>query len=261
LPSIIEPLTAHWSQTLDVRLAQEQFDALKHAYVSHGVDVVELESMTPTPNLMFMRDLFTMTPVGAILARPASDVRAGEEVIVNSFLASQRIPVLLTVSGNAVFEGPDLLFFDSDSVFLAIGIRTNEEAARQVSAALELQGIRVVKVETTYGCGHLDGVLSIVAHKTAVVYPKRVSYRVYDTLKQHGYKILHVPDIDEADQFMAINMVALEPAKVLVTSQSVQMIELLGTNGVETIPVDVSEIMKAGGAMHCLTGVLQRDLV
>ena len=32
-----------------------------------------------TPNLMFCADLFVMTPQGAILARPASDVRAGEE--------------------------------------------------------------------------------------------------------------------------------------------------------------------------------------
>jgi hypothetical protein len=53
---------------------------LAHAYRAAGVTVHYFSpDCTPTPNQMFVADLMFMTPECAILARPASDVRAGEE--------------------------------------------------------------------------------------------------------------------------------------------------------------------------------------
>jgi arginine deiminase len=262
LSSVVNAEQVHWSELPDIPRAIGQFDKLCEVYLKYNIDVIELRTKSrPTPNLMFMRDLFVMTPTGAILARPASDVRAGEEVIVQQFLAENRIPVLLSVSGNGIFEGPDLIFFDESSAFIGTGIRTNEEGARQVEFTLQSQGINVSMIQTTYGCGHLDGVLSIVGHKKAVLFPKRVSYKAYQTLRHHGYSIIPLPDPKEGDDRMAINMVALEPNLVLIPAQTPKMQMVLKEHGISTIEVDVSELMKAGGAMHCLTGIVQRELV
>lgn len=255
-----EPATVHWNQSLDLSVARQEFDALIEVYRKHDVDVLEVAPIVAaTPNLMFMRDLFVMTPCGAILARPASNVRAGEEVIVAEFLARNRIPILLSVFGSGVFEGPDLVFFDEGSAFVASGIRTNAEGARQVRCILEMQGIEVVDVETTYGCGHLDGVLSIVDRRKAVLYPTRVSYKVYETLRHRGYEIIPLPNMEEAEVHMAINMVALEPGVVIMPTNCPETTRVLRAHGLTTIDVDVSEIMKGGGAVHCITGIIERQ--
>jgi N-dimethylarginine dimethylaminohydrolase len=48
---------------------------------------------------MFMADLMFMTPEGMILARPASDVRAGEERQAARKLAELGIPIVRSISG------------------------------------------------------------------------------------------------------------------------------------------------------------------
>ena len=262
LEEVSDAARAHWNAPLNLDIARKQFDLLRETYTRHGVEVLEVSPVEkPSPNLMFVRDLFAMTRIGAILARPASDVRAGEEVIMSRFLAEHNIPVLLSVSGEGVFEGPDFVYFDTHSAFVGTGIRTNDQGARQVSLALEIQGVEVIPIQTTYGCGHLDGVLNIVGHRKAILYPTRVSYKVFETLRSRGYSLIPLPDLGEAERFMAINMVALEPDRVLIPEQCYKTREVLKEHGVGTVPLDLSELMKAGGAMHCLTGVIQRAIL
>lgn len=260
LQSVESPAQAHWNELVELGKAREQFDHLVGVYEQNGVAVEIIEPRSvPGPNMMFVRDLFTMTPSGAILARLASPVRAGEEVLAAEFLAAKHIPILLSVTGTGVFEGPDLLFYAARRAFVGVGVRTNREGAEQVSTILRMLGIEVTIVETTYGCGHLDGVLSIVDRNKAIVFPKRLSYEAYRILGASGYEIHALADLSEAETCMAINMVALEPGRVLIPAGCPNTRKQLASIGVESIAVDLSEIMKGGGAMHCMTGILRRD--
>ena len=79
----------------DQKLVGKQHDGLADAYRDAGVEVHYVEpGSTPTPNQMFAADLMFMTPSGAILARPASTVRAGEERWVARRLAEIGVPIL-----------------------------------------------------------------------------------------------------------------------------------------------------------------------
>jgi arginine deiminase len=121
--------------TLRVRRAQEQHDALAQAYRDAGIALryVEPPGEAP-PNLMFLADLLFMTPEGAVLGRPASKVRAGEERLVAARLAELGIPILCSVRGGGTFEGADAAWIDPDTVLLATGLRTNRHGADQVAA-------------------------------------------------------------------------------------------------------------------------------
>jgi len=82
-----EPNAVQMLAPVDLARLQAQHDALAQAYCDAGVSVFYVEpDETPPPNLMFVADLLFMTPEGAILARPASRVRAGEE----RFIARRR---------------------------------------------------------------------------------------------------------------------------------------------------------------------------
>ena len=62
---------------LDEARAADEHRAMIAAYEAAGVTVHQVAPPAePSPNLMFCADLFVMTPAGAILARPASTVRA-----------------------------------------------------------------------------------------------------------------------------------------------------------------------------------------
>jgi N-dimethylarginine dimethylaminohydrolase len=242
-------------------IARSQHDAMADAYEANGVSVYYVENgRLDKPNSFFIRDLMLMTPEGAIITRPASTVRAGEERFVAEALARLGVPILMTVHGTGTFEGADVSWVNRDLCFLAEGLRTNTEGANQVERMLKEIGVKdVVRVQLPYGAMHLDGLLNIVDNDLAVVWPRRTPYVIVKTLREHGFRILDIVDEDEAQHKLPLNFVALEPGKVLMPTGATRMRSVYEEYGVQCIEVDISELIKAGGGIHCMTGFLKRD--
>ena len=161
--SLENPDAVQMLEAIDLERAKEEHAALQQAYRDSGVEVVMVDPDMPArPNQMFCADLFAMTPEGAILARPASIVRAGEERQVARALAEHGIPILKTLTANAKFEGADLIWLNRQTALLGQGLRTNAEAARQISRILEEIGTRLITVDMPVGTMHLMGMLRIV---------------------------------------------------------------------------------------------------
>lgn len=252
---------ALWYTLLDPPRAREQHDRLADLYRSHGVAVHELgEAPRDKPNSYFCRDVFAMTSYGAILARPASASRAGEERTAAAALARIGVPILHSVAGRATFEGADVAVVSDDLVFVGEGMRTNREGARQVAQAFSDAGVEQVEiVQLPYGCGHLDGMLNIVDRDLALIYPTQLPWRVYELLRARGFRFLDVPDAGEARHGMAINMVPLAPGVVVMPSGNPVTRRALEAAGVECLEAEVDELMKGSGSVHCMTGVIHRD--
>jgi N-dimethylarginine dimethylaminohydrolase len=252
---------ALWFEVLDPARARDQHDALTELYQANGVAVHAVEEVgTDKPNSYFCRDVFAMTPVGAIIARPASRSRAGEERYAAAALARLGVPILHSVHGEATFEGADVAVVNDDLVFIGEGQRTNRAGAAQVARVFAEVGYGQVEiVQLPYGCGHLDGMLNIVDRDLAVIYPTQLAYRVWETLKHHGFRFLDVPDAGEARHGMAINMVPLAPGVVVMPAGNPITRAALEREGVTCLEVDVSELMKGCGSVHCMTGVVKRE--
>src|SRR4029453_3070076 len=101
----------------------------------------------PPYNGVFVRDQYFMTPEGAVVARMASQPRAGEERSTTLALANYGVPILRTVGAAACFEGSDALWLRPDSVVIGVGNRTCTDGAAQVSESLRRLGVRVRTVE------------------------------------------------------------------------------------------------------------------
>jgi N-dimethylarginine dimethylaminohydrolase len=212
------------------------------------------------PNSFFIRDLMLMTPEGAIITRPASTVRAGEERFVAEALGRLGVPILMSVHGNGTFEGADVMWVNKDLCFLAEGLRTNTAGADQVERILREIGVKdVVRVALPWGAMHLDGLLNFADKDLAVVWPRRTPYPIVRTLQERGFRILEVIDDTEAHEQLPLNFVALSPGKILMPKGGDRMRERYHDAGVETVEVDVSELIKAGGGIHCMSGFLKRD--
>jgi arginine deiminase len=261
LQGVADPNGAQMLAPLDVYRARQQHDVLAQAYRDAGIAVHYVEPAEgPPPNLMFVADLMFMTPDGAILGRPASTVRAGEERWVARRLADLGIPILRSIRGRGTFEGADAAWIDPDTVLLATGLRTNAEGATQVSVLLKEMEVKVVHAGLPYGAMHLMGQLRFADRDLAIGWPGRVPYVAVEALRRHGYTVLFLPDREEAEHKMALNFVTLGPRRILMAAGNPRTQAFYEAAGIACHTIEVDELVKAAGGIGCLTGILEREM-
>jgi arginine deiminase len=260
LGSVADADAALMLEPPDAVLAGAQHDALAAAYRAHDVEVLRVEpAVEPPPNQMYVADLFFMTPAGAILARPASAVRAGEERWVARRLAEAGVPILRSVAGRGTFEGADAMWLDDRTVIVGRGPRTNEEGAAQVADALRPLGVDTIIVDQPPGTMHLMGQLRIVDRDLAVVWQSRIDSQTVLALRARGYAVQPIPDEQEAERTFALNFVTLGPRRIILAAGNLRSTAFYESLGIACVTVDVGELLKAAGGIACLTGVLRRS--
>lgn len=245
----------------DAMLAKQQHICLSQAYQDAGITVAFVVPRdVPPPNQMFVADLFFMTPEGAILARPASTVRAGEERFVAEKLLEMGIPILRCVRGRGVFEGADAMWINPDTVAIGTGLRTNDEGAAQVTSLLHEMSLEVVQAPLPREAMHLMGTLRIADRDLAICWRSRVPPAVAEALRNHGYTVVFIPNEREAINGMALNFVTLGPHSILMPSGNPKTQSFYEDLGIRCVTVEVGELHKAAGGIGCLTGIIKRDL-
>jgi N-dimethylarginine dimethylaminohydrolase len=260
LDRLADPDAVQMLAPLDTGRVRQQHDAIAQAYRDAGIAVHYVApAETPPPNLMFVADLMFMTPEGAILGRPASTVRAGEERFVARRLAELGIPILRSVRGTGTFEGADASWVDPQTVLLATGLRTNAEGAAQVTSLLWEMGVEVILVGLPYGVMHLMGELRFADRDLALVRPGRVPYAAVAALRERGYTVLFLPDEGEAVRGMALNFTTLGPRRILMAAGNPITQALYEAAGITCQTIEVDELLKAAGGIGCLTGILKRE--
>ncbi len=260
LEEVADPDAAQMLAPLDADRARKQHDALAQAYRDAGVTVHYVEpAATPTPNLIYVADLMFMTPEGAIVGRPASTVRAGEERFVARRLADLGAPILRSVRGRGTFEGADALWIDPQTALVATGMRTNAEGAEQVADLLREMGVCVIQVGLPYGAMHLMGELRFADGALAIAWPRHIPYAAVEALRARGYTVLFIPDEREAVQGMALNFVTLGPRRILMAAGNPITQAFYENAGITCQTVEMDEIHKAAGGIGCATGILERE--
>jgi N-dimethylarginine dimethylaminohydrolase len=242
--------------------AREQHEALSEAFRSNGVTVHYVQRMRKDkPNALFMRDTVLMTPEGAIVGRQALECRRGEERYAAEALAALGVPVVRTISGNGIFETACCLWVDAGTVIIGTGNRANMEGFRQVLEVLRPIGVeQFLHLQIPYGYAHIDSIVSFVDKKTAIIDPARIPWDVWNSLKEMGAKLLEAPSPEET-QNLALNLVALAPGHVIMASGNPQTKKFLEKHKIQVSEINISELFKGWGSIHCMTAVLKRDPV
>ncbi|MGB1239443.1 MAG: dimethylarginine dimethylaminohydrolase family protein, partial [Pseudomonadales bacterium] len=203
-----DPESALMLEALDIELAREQHSQMCDVYHAHGVAVHHLAPNTSAlPNHMFCADQLAMTPQGAILARPAGQARAGEEVSVARRLADIGVPILRTLTGNATFEGADLMWLDEKTAMIGRGHRTNQIAIDQISATLNEIGCETIAVDLPFGTMHFMGMLRILDRDLAICWPRRTPLATVNALRERGFRVAFPDCQDDAQSYRAMNCI------------------------------------------------------
>ena len=246
-------------EPLDVELMRKQHDDVARIYTEFGAKVYYVEeTREDRPNAVFCRDLMFMTPEGAILTRPGMAARRGEERYVAQALAKIGVPILKTVAGDGMFEGANGMWVDRHTCVVSTGVRCNRSGFEQVKHELERMGVEVYHMQQPYSNIHIDGLMNPISHDKVLIHASQVPYDIIDMLKKKGYEILEAPSQTEVRENFACNFVALEPDHIVIAEGPVRTIEMLEKKGVKVETVNVSEITKGKGSLHCITAFLKR---
>lgn len=212
----------------------------------------------PPPNFLFMRDVFAVTPEGALLGRLAGEVRAEEGRFAAAGLAEIGVPLAWIPRGTATFEGADLLWIDPKVVLLGVGCRTNVHAREQLTETMASMGVDVIPVELPSGVQHLLGVVNFVSGDLAVVHGDKAPGALSTILNDRGFEQIEVRSSDEVDRGGGMNFVTIEPRRIVMPSGCPATRAAYEERGIRCHELDVSEYLKAAGGLACLTGILQR---
>jgi arginine deiminase len=117
----------------------------------------------------------------------------------------------------------------------------------------------IIPFPIPYGHAHIDGFINMIDRDLAIIFPWQVPHDIWQALVDRGIKVLTCPSIEELKLNSAINFVTVGPRHVVAVQGNPKTKRLLEAEGVQVTEVDVSELRKGRGAIHCMTGFLARD--
>lgn len=243
---------------IDLPAIRGEFEAVASLFTSLGVDVTRyVPPSPPPPNFIFMRDLFLMTPQGAVLARMGAAARAGEERFAAHALATLGVPILHTIHGDATFEGADALWLNAHTLLLGVGRRTSRSTASQLQAVLE--GIDVIAVDMPGGVQHLLGVVNFVRDDLAVAMRDKVTVALRSTLEAAGVRLLELEPTREVVVGRAMNFVTVSPGHVVMPAGCPTTKQIFEAQDIRCDEVEITQYLRAAGGLGCITGILRRE--
>ena len=260
IENIKDPEAIYFRDFIDAEKARWEHDQLVNVYREHGVQVYNIaETDSGCPNAMYCHDLILGTPEGVIITRPGIEIRHKEVKFAAQKAAEIGIPIVKTIHGNGIFDGACATWVDKETVIVGTGSRCNQAGLKQVSDTFQEMGVKnIITLSIARNQNHLDGFLSIVDQRVAVTYPYITPDIIYEELGKRGFEFVEIPSFEEKINFAA-NSVALEPGRIIMPKGSPRTVELLQKKGIEVIELDLDEIKKGGGSVHCLTAFLKRD--
>ncbi len=243
----------------EIEALKKEFEAMVVVYSKAHISVqIHTPKTRPPPNQIFARDLFFMTPEGAIVARPGSEQRAGEERHCADALATRGIPILRSLRANQTFEGADAIWLTPGLVAIGVGKRTNAAGAAVVAGTLAEMGVQSRIVPVPDGAQHLLGVVNVLDHNLVVVDAERVAPELDAALSEAELGRISLEPSVELRIRRGMNFVTLGPRSVLMPTGCPEIRRRLEAEGVQVRETEMKQYLKAGGAMGCATGVLRR---
>jgi N-dimethylarginine dimethylaminohydrolase len=241
----------------NIQVAQSQHKELVAAYQHFGV---RIHSHAPEPELpmqVYSRDSSVMTPYGAIITAMANWWRRGENYAAIRTYERLGIPIYDLVTAGT-FEGGDFNVIEEGCVLIGCGgARTQEEGARQVEGWFVKEGweTRLAFIDEYYV--HIDLMVVPIAPKLTAVCLACTEPAIVTWLKSKGHEIIDVPFQDTVN--LGCNFMSLGKDRVIAPKSSQALIQQLRARGFEVADVDMSEISKTGGGIHCMAQALRRD--
>jgi N-dimethylarginine dimethylaminohydrolase len=238
------------TQPIDTDLAVAQWEVLRQVYLRLGHTVDTVDAVPGLPDMVFAANGATIIDGRILGAQFRFPERAAEAAPYLDWADRAGLEVH---EAKAVNEGEGDLLLAGDFILAAIGPRTDHAAHAQAQEVFGRPVISLQLVDPRYY--HLDTALCVLR-------PGRIAYNA-EAFSEGSQAVLRrlYPDalIATAEDAAAFGLNAVSDGRhVVLPVQATAMARRLQAHGYETIPVDVSEMLKAGGGPKCCTLEVRR---
>jgi len=251
----------HWREpNRDLLLAQHrEFVELLRGC---GANVLVGDAIDGLVDAVYTHDPAVMTPFGSILLQMRKPVRSPEPDAMRRDFERLGIPVLGSLTGDAVSDGGDKVWLDAKTLVVGRSYRTNAAAVEQFRSLLAPHGVTVVSVDLPHYLGpdavlHLMSVISPIAHDLAAVYEPLAPVALMELLDDRGIARITVDEDEMLTQ--GANILAVAPGEVILAAGNDKVHAKLQAAGVKVHEFAGTEVaVKGDGGPTCLTQPLWR---
>jgi dimethylargininase len=230
-------LTFLHRSAIDFAQAQQQHRDYQSALSSLGCEVVVVPAPPGLADSVFIEDTALVLDDIAVMLRPGVASRQPEVAGVAEVL--QQYKPLKAIEPPGTIDGGDLLRV-GNRIFAGLSTRSNQSGIQQLRDIVSDFGMTVETVETTK-CLHLKSAVSEVAPGTLLINT--------DWISSLAFKDFEMIPVDKEETHAAN---ALRIGKNLIYPSSFpRTMNALVNRGIDVLPVDLTELQKAEGAVTC----------
>jgi len=230
----------------DAELAIRQWELLRQAYLDLGHEVRTIDPVPGLPDMVFAANGATVIDGKVLGVRFRHPERAAEAgAYLNWFRAHGWPQVHEPVRCN---EGEGDILVAGETVLAGYGFRSDEAAAGELAAVFGKRVVSLRLVDPRYY--HLDTALCVLDSTTAMYYPAAFDDAGRALLGSTFDELIEAKDEDA--EVLGLNAVS-DGYHVVLAAQATGLARQLSARGFQPVPVDMSELRKAGGGAKCCT--------
>jgi N-dimethylarginine dimethylaminohydrolase len=237
----------HVGTEVDAPIALAQWGALYNAYTLLGEQVELVDQQPGLPDMVFTANAAVVRGREAVLSRFRHPERQGEEPFWRRALEGLGITVH-TVPDDVTFEGAGDALFVGERLFCGHGFRTEIRSHGMVSRLLDVEVVSLRLVDPRFY--HLDTCFCPLNDRTVLFAPAAFDSASQQLVRRLVPHVIEVP-VEVAAGF-ACNAISLGD-RVISSLAAERLEEPLHDAGFDTLALPMSEFLKSGGGVRCLS--------
>ncbi|HEX3607719.1 MAG TPA: arginine deiminase-related protein [Candidatus Dormibacteraeota bacterium] len=237
----------HVGTEVDGGMALAQWSALHTAYTLLGEEVILVDQQPGLPDMVFTANAAVVHAGEAVLSRFRHPERQGEEPYWQRALERLGITVH-RLPDEVAFEGAGDALFVGERLFCGHGFRTDLESHPLVSRLLDVEVVSLRLVDPRFY--HLDTCFCPLNESTVLFAPAAFDAASQQLVRHIVPHVIEVP-VEVAAGF-ACNAIRLGD-RVISSLAAERLEEPLHHAGFDTVALPMSEFMKSGGGVRCLS--------
>jgi len=232
-------------RAVDRRRALAQWTALHDAYAAAGHHVELVDPAPGLPDMVFAANSALVVDGTALLARFRFPQRQGEEDLYAEWFRANHLNVVRAENGH---EGEGDFALAGDVILAGTGSRTERAAHAEAARVFDREVVTLELVDPRFY--HLDTALFVLDASNVVYYPGAFSPASRAELRRR-YPDAILANDDDATAFGC--NAACDGTRVFLPAGADILAANLADAGYEIVPLDLSELRKAGGSVKCCT--------
>jgi len=230
----------------DAELAMRQWTRLRETYLELGHTVHTIAPEPGLPDMVFAANGATVIDGSVLGVRFRHPERAAEAgAYLNWFRGNGWTSVH---EAGLVNEGEGDILVAGDTVLAGYGFRSDEAAAGELASVFGRRVVSLRLVDPRFY--HLDTALCVLDSSTAMYYPAAFDDAGRAALSSLFTELIEAKDEDA--EVLGLNAVS-DGHHVVLAAQATALARQLYAHGFVPVPVDMSELRKAGGGAKCCT--------